>query len=169
MTDFVIEKVICVYGGPFKKRVIIPSEHIKEESGKTYAHLSTALHHMSALLVSQNGRIKRRERPLARTDVIQQLIALRNEKIAEQLDSTGGVEQLSLFDDKPKDKRIKIEHKVDMPSSATIQAPSIGETPGIDINVLLSWKKTAPLYCEFTVHSACAFLFEGCVPVAAGE
>ena len=66
-----------------------------------------------------------------------QLINLRNEKIDDLLVSKD-VEKLSIFEEEPAPKRIKIEKKVDMPASVAIDAPTIGDTVGIEINMVMS-------------------------------
>jgi hypothetical protein len=109
---------------------------------------------MSALLLSEKESKDqgwgRRARLLARTDVIQQLVTARNENIITNK-GEGDVEQLTLFDDEPSTKRIKVEEKVDMPTTIVIDAPTIGDVDGIPIKLMNSWKKTAPLYVELTV------------------
>ena len=153
MSGIVIHKTITISGDNMKS-VTIPERHLKKEGGSTFLHVSTVPNYMGALLLSERTKIKdqgwgRRARLLARTDVIQQLVTARNEKIIT-IKGEGDVEHMSLFDAEPSTKRIKVDEKVDMPTTIVIDAPTIGDVDGIPIKLLLSWKKTAPLYVELT-------------------
>ncbi len=152
MSNIVIQKTYTISGDNMS-RVTIPVEHFIEEGDSVYLHASAVPNYMSALLIGrvQDRRGGRVERLLAHTDVIQQLVSLRNEKITELLTKKDDVEQLSLFDDERSTKRIKIDNKVDMPPNVAINAPTIGDVEGIPIKVMMSWRKTAPLYVELTV------------------
>ena len=172
MSNIVIKKTITVSGDNMK-RVTIPDDHIKEEGGSLFLHASNVPNYMSALLLSdiKDRRGGRMERWMARTDVIGQLVGARNHQIHVLMTKEAkAVEQMTLFDEGPSRKRIKIDDKVDMPTTAVIDAPTIGDVKGIPMKVMMSWKKTAPLYVELTVdvisymRSACKWQIDhGCI------
>ena len=102
----------------------------------------------------RTNRTSERTRPLARTDIIEQLIELRNAKHAELLAQEQGPVQRNtgLNDDAPEASGQRISRRLKLlprlAKAASIEAPRVGEIDGIRMLVLLSASPTAPLYIE---------------------
>jgi hypothetical protein len=125
--------------------VTIPRQHIKEDGDVMRTHCSTAPKHVAALLVGRQAADGKEERRLSRTDVLEQLTKLRNEKLV-CLKARHPQERLIMFE--AITKRITTPEKIDIPSSVEIDEPTIGEVQGISVKVMMSWKQNAPLFVE---------------------
>ena len=64
------------------RRVVVPARHLKEEDDMTFMHVSSVCTYMIALCCSgpDHGR-----RPLSKTNIVEQLTALRNAKMKVDL------------------------------------------------------------------------------------
>ncbi len=149
MSHFTMKNTFTVYRDGVKYGITIPPKHIKEEGEVKYMHMSNRLSYVNSLLI---GRSVTSARSLARTDVIQKLLGLRNEKLDNIIKDMKPQDQLSIFEE-PTVKRTQIKTKVDVPSSVVVKAPAIGDNEGRFMRVLMSWKRTAPLYIEMDVNN----------------
>ena len=156
----VMETLIVFKGGGLKSRVVIPKKHIKTWGihEMKFMHVSTCPN-FAQCLYGPAGRVYvegKPERPLAtRTDVVQQLTELRNEKIAAELAKVMQTEQprhvLTLFAKSGK-RRVKRHHRAAIPATTIIDAPTIGDVAGIPMTVMMS-TKNASLYMECTENN----------------
>ena len=158
-----------------KNRVVIPSNHIRTIGGKTFMHLSTVPNFSSSLFgayrANVGGGVGKPERLLSRTDIIGQLIILRDQKIDSELTKLkqrgGPTESLRLF--KPKTaKRVRVSKvlRASLPSQVIIHAPTVGEVSGIPI-LALAKSKRDPMFIECTasalqyIRDVCRLQLEG--------
>jgi hypothetical protein len=151
MSDIEIKKTLTIYCPGFKHGITIPPQHIKEEGGETFMHMANHLTHTYGLLT---GKTTTSTRTMARMDVLQQILALRNEKLVWLTAACGG--------QGPHAKKPKLmDVKVGLPSTVLINAPTIGDIEGMPMKLLLSWKQTAPLYIAMTTDNI-KYMSEAC-------
>jgi len=86
MEPYIIEKSFTIHGGGMLRRVVVPARHLKEEDDMTFMHVSSVCTYMIALCCSgpDHGR-----RPLSKTNIVEQLTALRNAKMKIDIASIG--------------------------------------------------------------------------------
>ena len=102
MSDVSIESAIMIDGRGSKPRVFVPLGHIKVDCGVKYIHSSTRHSWANTLFTARVTKGKKRERVFARTDIFEQLLALRMEELETVAADTQPAETLSIFDDPKK-------------------------------------------------------------------
>ena len=164
---FIFETTITVSGGDLgDHRVTIPASHITHKSGKTFIHVSTVPWWCQHLFAST---CTRRQRALARTDVLDQLLDARNNKLEELLvdrdpirfpkKSTQDSEESILPTSKC--RRFTFSDKLELEKIVSVQTPKIGDVLGVSVDMWVKHKKTFPLWVELTpsfltyVRAAC--------------
>lgn len=154
MPELTIEKTVTLSGGELKHRITVPAKFLQEDDDRLFMHLSTQPPYMQQLV----GRRMGNERVMSRTNVIEQLMKLRNDKISQLLGASPGMVSAHI-ENKP--KRIKTETKIEIPSTIVIDAPTIGDATSVSMTILMSWKKTAPLFVELDTV-AIAYIIKAC-------
>jgi len=169
MEPYIIEKSFTIHGGGMLRRVVVPARHLKEEDDMTFMHVSSVCTYMIALCCSgpDHGR-----RPLSKTNIVEQLTALRNAKMKVDIASIGAAtasDDLDAFDGlaaKKPSKKARLSAAVANVGIVTILTPTIGDVQGIDMKVLGGHQKWAPLYVELDpeniayLRSACQWQLE---------
>ena len=151
--EFTFERAVCVTGGDMQYRVTIPNKHLKLLGDDQYVHLSTVPSFSAALFGVYKNHIAAaadaRNRPMSKTDIIQQLIDLRNSNIDTMMAAIAGGEPTeSLFEAKSA-KRFNLAQRLQMPSTIVIQAPTIGEIAGVPMRCTAGTKRD-PMFVELT-------------------
>ena len=91
-------------------------------------------------------RIKDVCRPLALTDIIEQLLELRLQAYQEQIAANEPEAGTGMNDD---DEVVRpAKRKPNVPKTCVIQAPSVGDVAGIDIRIVLESHKDSPILVE---------------------
>jgi hypothetical protein len=165
VVDFKIMDAVVVEGGGLPGRVIIPHNHLKNDEGRRFIHLSTVPRYSVSLFGPGRDNVNAsRLRPLSRTDVFEQLTNKRNLKIDEALGAIthqgAPVEALAAFGTKTP-KRVKIVERSQLANSLEIEAPQINDVPGITMQVLTHTKRS-PLYIELTSENL-AYVRAACI------
>ncbi len=153
------------------RRVVIPARDLKAQDGMTFMHVSSVSTYMIALCCSAaHGR-----RPLSKTNVIEQLIDLRN--VQTIANAPPVQEELRSFKDAGCVKvRDRLKNKVmdEISEVATILSPTIGDAQGIEMKILGFNVRQgfnancAPLYVELDpeniayLRNACQWQIEHC-------
>jgi len=158
MEPYTIEKSFTINGGGMLRRVVIPAKDLKEQEGMTFMHVSSVSTYMLALCCSgpQHGR-----RPLSKTNIIEQLIELRN------VHTTAPPVNERLKSFTPKTKRPKNLLLDEIAAVETILSPTIGDVQGIEMKILGFNPgrgfnaKCAPLYVELDPENI-AYLRNAC-------
>ena len=157
---------VVVSGGFLKHKVSIPKDSVRILAGRSFLHCTTVPKHMCKLLApsaSEGFKWSRKnsQRPLSKTNIFEQLTKLRSDKLASLLEENQP-QTLGVFEGMPY-KRIRISEatKKDIPTAIDIDAPTIGPVAGIRMKVLMSWKKTPPLFIEL-VHANVVYLKDVC-------
>jgi len=148
------------------RRVVIPARDLKEQDGMTFMHVSSVSTYMIALCCSgpQHGR-----RPLSKTNVVEQLTALRN---AKTVTNKRVQEELQAFKttDAKENRKLQsgplLKRKFDTSRKEievdTIQSPTLGDAHGIEMKILkMPYRKNAPLYVELDPENI-AYLRNAC-------
>jgi len=138
-----IEQVIQVSGGGLKRPLIIPSDQIECEGGAKFIKLSQKHWYASTLY---GDATTHKERILSKTNLFQQLAQLRNENINECVCRYRAEKRIT----KDRNHRLSIEERIQLPSTTTIEAPSIGDVTGITMKVIASSKMNSPVFMELT-------------------
>ena len=170
-----IDTAVVVSGGEMKRRVVISMVHIKKEDGMMFLHCSAKQGYMYQLILDRHLT---KERHLSRTDVVDQLRRLRNDRVVE-IQLASRQMRLVLFPSKAnfsaRHRQVKAcrERKAalqTLDAVGTITTPRIGKAERIVMKVLLSYMHNAPLYIELNadnieyIRAACqAQLDEGCI------
>jgi hypothetical protein len=164
MEPYVIEKSFTIHGGGMLRRVVIPARDLKEQDGMTFMHVSSVSTYMIALCCSAaHGR-----RPLSKTNVIEQLIDLRNVQTIANAPPVH--DELRSFKNANSVKgRDRVKHKAvdEISAVATILSPTIGDAQGIEMKILgFNARqgfnaKCAPLYVELDPENI-AYLRNAC-------
>jgi len=93
--------------------------------------------------------------------VIDDLVKMRNEKI-EEIARRNVPEQLGCFGNAPqKYRRMPMLARAEIPSRMTMRSPTVGDVEGIDVNMIMSHRKNAPLFIECN-HATIAYLRAAC-------
>ena len=147
MDAFSILTQLSVSGGHLKKPVVIPQT--QTVAGTVFFKLTKADQSVTRMLVKV---MKYGTRPLANTDVIEQLVAQRDAKCRAWQEvseaSAEGKEDLGLDDSQRRRKKRRVE----LPPTAVIVAPTIGDAAGTEMIVLAHQPGTA-LWVELTGRS----------------
>jgi hypothetical protein len=164
VVDFKIMDAVVVEGGGLPGRVIIPHNHLKNDEGRRFIHLSTVPRYSVSLFGPGRDNVNAsRLRPLSRTDVFEQLTNKRNLKIDEAFSVIQGarIEALAACGPKSHNKRVSIVERVQLAASMEIEAPQINDVPGITMQVLTHTKRS-PLYIELTSENL-AYVRAACI------
>jgi hypothetical protein len=164
VVDFKIMDAVVVEGGGLPGRVIIPHNHLKNDEGRRFIHLSTVPRYSVSLFGPGRDNVNAsRLRPLSRTDVFEQLTNKRNLKIDEAFSVIQGarIEALAACGPKSHNKRVSIFERVQLAASMEIEAPQINDVPGITMQVLTHTKRS-PLYIELTSENL-AYVRAACI------
>ena len=169
----VITPSVTLSGTCMKHRVTLTTTVLVGET--RYFHVSKS--DESALLCQVLGitRLVGQERTLSKTDIVEQLIAVRNSKFESWYNSQipKAAETAELFegmDDEPDSLRAVRKSRfvlATMPLEAVIQAPNVGGVEGIDMKVLMGNEKK-PLFLELSSHvieylrAVCLFQIKSC-------
>jgi hypothetical protein len=131
MAGYRIERVLSVLGPTMKEPVIL--RNTCEVEGMTFVKLAKTDQRIARLLL---GRSSAGERPLAKTDILESLIALRNEHTnGLQAAARAPVEDLGLDEPQPASKKHKID-KSTFPLYIEIQGPAVEGVDAMAIKVL---------------------------------
>ncbi len=161
MGALVIEERVVISGPGLTSPVIVPKGDVKKEGDAMYIHVTGKPWWANRVFGSSASKT---ERILSRTDVIEQLTSLRQEKLNAIVAEKQPAEQLPIFEGYKKQK--VIVGKVDVPATVTINTPSIGGVGSIAMTCLMSHKCNAPLFVELNVanvtymRSACVWQIE---------
>jgi hypothetical protein len=164
VVDFKIMDAVVVEGGGLPGRVIIPHNHLKNDEGRRFIHLSTVPRYSVSLFGPGRDNVNAsRLRPLSRTDVFEQLTNKRNLKIDEAFSVIQGarIEALAACGPKSHNKRVSIFERVQLAAFMEIEAPQINDVPGITMQVLTHTKRS-PLYIELTSENL-AYVRAACI------
>ena len=131
MADDPIEIKHCVQicGGGLGRRVTIPHELLKQDSGVTYIHCSTVPKCIASLFVGRGNGGGVEERRFSRTNVFEVITKLRNAKIDEHTQTPEPQETLSICGGNNKPKRVNADKKLEAPVSIEVDAPRIWRSP----------------------------------------
>ena len=120
------------------RRVVIPAKDLKEQQGMTFMHVSSVSTYMLALCCSaQHGR-----RPLSKTNIVEQLTALRNAKtianepVQEELQSFSNAR---VGEQRKRMRHYNLLHMVKVDKDIwvdTILSPTLGDVQGIEMKIL---------------------------------
>ena len=142
MSALRVEYQPLVCGGHLKAPVFM--RNVRKLDGVTFFKLAKSDHCVAKMLVQE---VKRGTRPLAMTDVIERLTALRDEAYASHLCQPLEDDKEDLGLDVP--PRGRAVNRRDIPAVVTVQAPDIDVVPGIPLKVL-NERKGKPLWIELT-------------------
>jgi hypothetical protein len=172
MEPYIVEKSVTIRGGGMPRRVVIPARDLKEYEGMTFMHVSTVSTYVTALVSSgpQHGR-----RPLSKTNVIEQLSALRNATtvidmpaVQDKLQAFGSMSRSAKSANWSERKKLNSKQMTTCEVD-TIQSPTLGDAHGIEMKILKwPYRKNAPLYIELDAENlaylrlACQHQIEHC-------
>ena len=153
-----IQKLVSIKIGGVKGRVVIPPSHNKHVGDKTFIHISTVPNFSTTLFTTGRCNVSvvgANERMLSRTDIVGQLTELRNQTIDETLNAVMDKDvpsnTLAMFTKSAKtskrNRRVKVAHRLSIPTVMTIDVPSVDEIDGIQMDVLTT-NKRAPSFVE---------------------
>lgn len=140
MPTFDIQTRPVVMSDCLREPVVLRSTQLVE--GRTFWRVAKADQIVGRLLL---GKACSSERMLSRTDIIEQLVKLRNSKVAELMQPPGPLEDLGL-DEQPEAAPAPPAGRP-MPPTVQILAPQIGDVPELSL-VVLSGLGQAPLWVE---------------------
>lgn len=130
--------------------------------GRTFVHITKQDRKVERLLISASSADARKMgRPLSRCDVIETILQARADKYIELIDewrsSSGPTVSLGLNDGDHMTEREKRTQnhrfKQEMPKAVQLDAPSVGDVDGVQINVKLESHCKPPLIVELTQTS----------------
>jgi len=172
MEPYIVEKSVTIRGGGMPRRVVIPARDLKEYEGMTFMHVSSVSTYVTALVSSgpQHGR-----RPLSKTNVIEQLSALRNATtvidmpaVQDKLQAFGSMSRSAKSANWSERKKLNSKQMTTCEVD-TIQSPTLGDAHGIEMKILKwPYRKNAPLYIELDAENlaylrlACQHQIEHC-------
>jgi hypothetical protein len=143
-----IEMRHVITAAHLKNPVLLPTKQVE---GRTFFKVSKADHQITRLLVQ--SKYQASERPLARTDVVERIVRIRNSALHSLLmqppDDDEGKEDLGL--DGPRQPRKAAE--VDLPASLIVQVPDVEGVPGIDMRIELCTTRSSGLWVELTTDN----------------
>jgi len=161
MEPYTIEKSFTINGGGMLRRVVIPAKDLKEQDGMTFMHVSSVSTYMLALCCAGSQQVRR---PLSKTNIIEQLIELRNVHAT----APPVPERLNSFAPKATPRPCRANVIVDeIAGVGTIVSPTIGDVQGIEMKILGFNPgrgfnaKCAPLYVELDPENI-AYLRNAC-------
>ena len=156
-----IKHCVQISGGGLGRRVTIPHELLKQDSGVTYIHCSTVPKCIASLFVGRGNGGGVEERRFSRTNVFEVITKLRNAKIDEHTQPPEPQETLIICGGNNKPKRVSADKKLEALVSIEVDAPAFGEVQGIAMRVMMGWKKSAPLFIELNQRNI-AYLRDAC-------
>lgn len=143
MSAYQIERVLSVSSPGLKEPVIL--RKFKEIDGDTFVLVAKSDRAIGRLFM---GKSTPNERSLAKTDIIETLIARRNEKTMSAI-TPAAAEDLGIDDQQPPMKRTKIDKSL-FPSFVEIKGPTVASIEGICMKVLPEISTKSPLWVEIT-------------------
>ena len=171
--DIQIDECFLISGGVLKKcyaQHVIPRRDCIVDEGRTYFHCSTVPPWASKLFT---GLSRKQVRVLSRTDIMQQLLNARTDKLKDVVAKSVMAHQELMSVCQSKFTPMGVSRKAalpDLPSTVLIDAPSINNVEGVTMRVLVRAKyhTTAPLYVELTpknisyIRAACLEQINSC-------
>ena len=112
------------------KRAVCLSE-VRTVDGHRFFKLAKSDHQVVRLLT---GKSVGDSRVLTQTNIIEQLVGLRNEKYTELMTPKNAVDDLGVDTEGPKLKRPRLDDNA--PQTLVVQAPCIGNVQGIELRVI---------------------------------
>lgn len=143
MSGYQIERVLSVSSPGLKEPVIL--RKFTEIDGDTFVLMAKSDRAIGRLFM---GKSTPNERSLAKTDIIETLIARRNDKTMSAI-TPAAAEDLGIEDEQPPMKRSKID-KALFPSFVEIKGPTVASIEGICMKVLPETSAKSPLWVELT-------------------
>ena len=141
--------------------VCVPTQHTRVYNNQTYLHVSSTPNYAQVLFTTSGRKFGRacRGRPLEQTDIASRLSNIRNTKLDAMIKANVplvvqvyGKTNIAPTKCEQKKRDLKKVKKTGfmIPDVMHIDAPSIGNVPGVTMWVLCSEKHTAPLFIECT-------------------
>lgn len=143
MADYHIERVLSVKVPELKDPVVL--HNLKEVNGEVFVLLAKSDRAVCRLLL---GKTQSNERALAKTSILETLIACRNQATMSAV-LPAAAEDLGLDDPRPLPKKKKID-KSSFPPVVEVIGPTVAHIEGIRIKVLPETAVQSPLWVHLT-------------------
>ena len=165
MEPFAIHYAIKITGGDLPQPVTIPSTFYESLEGTTYINLAKRNPHTETLLLSGTDD-KCKSRRLAQTDIIEQLMQLRYDKVVAMVvgsdsDDEADARQAGNASSKTISAMKLKFNKHKLPDTFVVKAPRVGDVSGIEMRMKTSHSRKSALLVEFTPNNV-AYLRAAC-------
>lgn len=143
MSEYHIERVLSVKGPDLKDPVVF--RNLKEINGEIFVLLAKSDRAVCKLLL---GKTQPNERALAKTSILETLIACRNQATMSAV-FPAAAEDLGLDDPRPPVKKKKIDKSM-FPPCVEVNGPTVAHIEGIRIKVISEVLVQSPLWVHLT-------------------
>lgn len=150
-----IQQAIKISGADLPRPITIASTFYESCEGTIYVSLAKKHSFVEGLLLSGTDD-EYKGRRLAKTDIIEQLIQARHDKVLELVDGDEVEEVAALLaatDSEKTKARLTWSQKKELPESFVIKTPRIGDVAGIEMRIKAHANKSTPMFVELTPNN----------------